>query len=400
MGPALGRMLADGRGATWVAGAVLLAFPTVGVLAKHGMSTLAIALCLLLVLAAVWQRRAPRLPPVFWAPAVALLAVLLVNQLLMPHCDGCWAAWLQPAAAVPVLLVLATGGLAAAALVMRPAVATALAAGVLVAAVVVAVELTVDAPIYRLLDGRAPDSFVSKSRYNRGLVALVMLAVVAAGALWREGRRVAGGSLLALVAGVTLLGDSLTAQLCALIAVLALGIGALSERLVRLVLIAAVAGQMLAMPWVAPITNDWFRARALQVDPTIGHRLELWDHGAALARERPWFGWGIDAFDRRPIAPERLEQARFMTKPESHPHNAGLQLWIEAGIVGIVLSIGFLLGIARGIGRLPAPLRPWATALLAVTLVPVMLSFGLWQVTYLAMAAVAAFAFTLLREAP
>jgi hypothetical protein len=29
-----------------------------------------------------------------------------------------------------------------------------------------------------------------------------------------------------------------------------------------------------------------------------------------------------------------------------------------------------------------------------------MLSFGLWQVTYLAMAAVAAFAFTLLREAP
>jgi len=404
---ALGGALADGRAATWLTAAVLLAFPTVGLLAKHGMSTLAIALTVLLAGAVLVARRPGRGTWPGWsqwsgwglaAPAVLLLAVYLLNLVVAPACPACGALWPKTAATVAVLLPLAAGGLVAAAAVDRRIAGAALALGVGIAGVVAAVELALDAPLYRLFDGRAPGEFVSLSRYNRGLVALAALAVVAAGWLWTRGRRPAAILILAALAAVVALGDSLTAQLCALLAIAVLAVAAVVERLVRWAMVAAVAAQMLSAPWVAPAAYHWADGRDMAMDAAIRHRLELWDHGAALAQARPWTGWGLDAFDHLPIAPERLMQAEEMTKPESHPHNAGLQLWVEGGVVGVLLGIAFLVAVARRIGRLAPRLRPWGTALLAVGLAPALVAFGIWQVTYLALVAVAAFAFALLRE--
>jgi O-antigen ligase len=175
-------------------------------------------------------------------------------------------------------------------------------------------------------------------------------------------------------------------------------VSAVAETLVRWAMVIVVGLQLLSAPWAAPAAYDWVDARAVHIDPAIRHRLELWDHGAALARARPWTGWGLDAFDHRPIDPDRLARAQKMTKPEPHPHNAGLQLWVETGIVGVLLGIGFLVAVARRIGRMAPPLRPWATALAAVAIAPGLVSFGIWQTTYLAMVAVACFAFGLLRD--
>ncbi len=386
----------DGRAATWLAAAVLLAFPTVGILAKHGMSALAVTLAVLLAAAMLAGRRVPWPGRTLAVPAVGLLAVFLLDIALAPACPPCAARWPQAAGSVLVLLPLAAGGMVAATRIDRRAAGVALVAGVAVGLAVAAVELAFDAPIYRLLDGRAAEAFVSLSRFNRGLVATVALTVPAAAWLWLHGRRGAALGLFALAGAVVALGDSLTAQLCVLLAVLTLAVSAVAERLVRGALVVVVALQMLSAPWAAPAAYDWADSRAVPMDPAIRHRLELWDHGAALARERPLLGWGIDAFDHRPIAPERLERARKMTKPEPHPHNAGLQLWIEGGLVGVLLGIAFVAAIAWRIGRMEPRRRPWGTALLAVGLAPVLVSFGIWQATYLALAATAAFALTLL----
>lgn len=389
-------MIADGRAATGLAAAILLAFPTVGLLAKHGMSAMAIALSLLLTALALAARRAPWPGWTLVAPALGLLGLHLLALLVAPACPPCAERWPQAAGAVVVLLPLAAGGLAVCAGVDRGRVGRFLAAGVLIAIAVAAIELGFDAPIYRFLDGRDPEEFVSLSRFNRGLVALVLLAVVAAGWLWCRRHRAAGAGVIVAAGAAAAMGDSLTAQLCVLLAALALAVSVLSERLVRVALIAAVGVQLAAAPWVAPVAYDWVEARGLHLEPAIRHRLELWDHGAALARERPWTGWGIDAFEHRPIAPEWLARAQFMTKPEPHPHNAGLQLWIETGIIGVLLAIGFLIATAWRIGRMPPERRPWATALAAAALAPGLVSFGIWQTTYLAMVAVAAFAIALL----
>lgn len=394
----LPRALTDGTAATWLAGAVLLALPTTGILAKHGMSALAVTLSVLLGLSLIAQRKLPWPGWALAVPALGVLAIHLIDLLTAPACAACAGRWPQAAGSVLVLLPLAAGGMVAAAGIDRRRVGTALIAGVLVGLLVAAVEVGLDAPIYRLLDGREPGSFVSLSRFNRGLVALVTLSVVASALLWGRGRRPQAAALLAAVAGVVALGDSLTAQLCVLLAVLALLVSSFAEPLVRWALVAVVALQMLSAPWVAPAAYDWADRGDVEMDAAIRHRLELWDHGAALARERPLLGWGLDAFDHRPIAPERLARAQKMTKPEPHPHNAGLQLWVETGGIGVLLGVGFLAAIAVRIGRMARPLRPWATALFAVGVAPGLVAFGIWQATYLALLAVAAFAVALLPE--
>lgn len=391
-------IVTEGRTLTWLSAGILLAFPTVGLLAKHGMSAMAVTLSLLLIAATVVGRRAPWPGWTLAVPALGLLALHLIALVVAPACPPCGGRWPKAAAAVFVLLPLAAGGMVALVGIDRTRAGRMLVAGVLLGIAVAAVELGLDAPIYRFLDGREAGAFVSMSRFNRGLVALVLLSVVAAGWLWLRRRRAAGAGVLAAAGAVAAMGDSLTAQLCVLLAVMALGVSAVAETLVRWALVAVVALQLLSAPWAAPAAYDWVDARAVQIDPAIRHRLELWDHGAALARARPWTGWGLDAFDHRPIDPDRLARAQKMTKPEPHPHNAGLQLWVETGVVGVLLGIGFLVAVARRIGRMAPPLRPWATALAAVAIAPGLVSFGLWQTTYLAMVAMACFAFGLLRE--
>ena len=389
----------DGRAASWIAAVILLAFPTVGMLAKHGMSTLGIALAVLLGALLLLDRRLPWPGWALVAPVAALLAVQALDLLVAPSCPPCADRWPQAAGAAVLLLPLAAGGMVGAARLDRALVRRALVAGVLIGALVALVELGLDAPIYRLLNGRDPGEAVSLSRYNRGIVALVLLALVAGGVLWGEGRRVWAVALLAAVGAVSMLGISLIAHLCLLLGLVTLVAGAVAERLVRVAMVVVVAVQMLSAPWAANAVYDWVITDNVAIsDLAIRHRLELWDHGGALARERPWTGWGLDAFDHRPIDPERLAKAQRMTKPEPHPHNAGLQLWVETGVVGVLLGIAFLAAVAWRIGRLPRALRPWATALLAVGLLPGLVSFGLWQTTYLAMAAVAAFAVGLLRD--
>ena len=399
MGERIPAAVTDGRVASWSVAAILFVFPSVGLLAKHGMSSLGIALAVVMGVLMLFGRRVPWPGWALVAPVALLLAVQALDMLIAPACESCVARWPQAAGAVLLLLPLAAGGMLAASGAATPLARRALVAGVLLGAAVAIVELSLDAPIYRLLDGRAPDEAVALSRFNRGIVALVLLAVLAGGVLWRDGRRLAAAGVLAVMAVVSVLGVSLVAHLCVALAVVTLVAASVAERLVRWAMVVVVAVQMLSAPWMSETIYAWIVREEVEIsDPAIRHRFELWDQAAALAFERPWTGWGINAFEHRSIAPERLALARYMTKPEPHPHNAGLQLWVETGIVGVLLGIAFLAAVALRIGRLPRALRPWATALLAVGLLPGLVSFGLWQVTYLAMVAVAAFAFGLLRK--
>ena len=114
MRASLGTAVTDGRAATWIAAAILLAFPTVGLLAKHGMSALGIALAVLLGALVLAGRRWPWPGWALVLPVAGLLAVQALDLLLPPSCPPCAARWPQAAGAAVLLLPLAAGGMIAA----------------------------------------------------------------------------------------------------------------------------------------------------------------------------------------------------------------------------------------------------------------------------------------------
>ncbi|MGB6229268.1 MAG: O-antigen ligase family protein, partial [Litorimonas sp.] len=144
----------------------------------------------------------------------------------------------------------------------------------------------------------------------------------------------------------------------------------------------------------ASTASETFMAR---LPMSWDHRLRMWDYGWTMIRERPWQGFGLDV--------SRGIEATFMTRigvewpiVSLHPHNVGMQTWMEAGGVGAALLSLALLSLFPLLRRLAAN-DPWrATALsglFAGVAIGGMATVGAWQYWWWGLIALAA-AWTLL----
>ncbi len=123
------------------------------------------------------------------------------------------------------------------------------------------------------------------------------------------------------------------------------------------------------------------------------HRVMIYQFGAKNVMKKPWFGWGMDASRSIPGASKQIEKISckntdglttenaFGDNLPLHPHNAGLQIWLELGVFGTVLLIGSVLLLIR---RFKEDLNSdTGRAVLAATCccayIIYSISFGLWQ---------------------
>ncbi len=121
------------------------------------------------------------------------------------------------------------------------------------------------------------------------------------------------------------------------------------------------------------------------------HRIEIWHKTSEKIFENPVFGHGFDS--ARVMGQESVDVAgKMMQVIPVHPHNAFLQVWLELGLVGVLLLaalIGLMLvgiGSARS-GRVRSGVH---AATLASYLVIALISFGAWQTWWIAAAWLAA----------
>jgi O-antigen ligase len=379
---------------------LVLAFPIAGIQAKHAMTLIAIALAVALGGLVLVRRRWPVLDwrlPVVVAAFLAWSGIWVgIDALSGAGCARCFDKWLEVVGFAIVLLPLATGMLGRAAGVRPGPVLTALGVGVAVGAVMLVIELTFDAPIYRLLSGKDEATEIGLSRFNRGAVATVLLAIPVIGWLLVTGRNLRNRALLGAVLtlgllGLTVYGASGAAVLSLVMAVI-FGVGAwLSARMAVLVLAAGLLIGGVGAPWI----GGQFLSRQIESGAEMSlptrHRLEIWDHASHYAMEAPLAGWGIGSYRTLPLEAPNAQDYRISEKTASHPHNALLELWVETGAVGVALwlaALGLILRAASRLDRIP---RATAIAAIAGGLVPAMVSFGMWQSTYLAILAMTAF---------
>lgn len=150
----------------------------------------------------------------------------------------------------------------------------------------------------------------------------------------------------------------------------------------------ATVAMVVAAP---PLLSAAYRTaihREIEMPLSFRDRLEIWDHAADAVAQAPWVGSGLGAVRHLPMTDEQRARYRIHKAPSTHAHNAALQLWVEFGAIGVAAGLALLATGAAAIRRMDRRAQAVALATAAALLVIAMLSFGLWQETWLGMIAV------------
>ncbi len=262
----------------------------------------------------------------------------------------------------------------------------ALAAGLTLCAAAVAIDLPLGGDLGRSLHPPAGETYDPALFYARAatlhaaFVIPLLLALI----------RLRAVPLAVLHTVITVVALFETASLSAKIA-LALGFGLLAvvyllPRL-RWAGLAVLVLAAVAVPAVFPIHPTEAEACWLtNHKPSAMHRILIWDFVAEHIHQRPVAGWGLDAARNLPGGKDQV--LLHWCPPSPAAGAAILQIWLELGGIGALLSFGVAFwGIARAFRR-PEWRTPMTqamiTASLAATLSIALVSFGIWQEWFLA----------------
>lgn len=261
-----------------------------------------------------------------------------------------------------------------------------------------------DMPLYwAFYDAGWQDKIPFEHTLNRGLsfltlLAWPLLAWLLACRAWIMLAVLLGGLIVTLM-----LGSSAAAMAAFVCGAGAAALGAvLSPAAIRwglriLALVAALAGPWLLTQGVAQHREGFHGAES-----SVLARLEILALYADPLAARPVLGWGIGTATEvplTPIAPElyvgppALQEgtppagAFFHIDPASmtvHPHNNFVEIWLELGVVGVLLAAGLAWWTAGRIGQLPGRLDRAAASGVFVGIILIASSaYGIWQEDWL-----------------
>lgn len=145
--------------------------------------------------------------------------------------------------------------------------------------------------------------------------------------------------------------------------------------------LGAACASILLAPLVGVISRLMGEGVMASLPMSWDHRLRMWDYSLARISEAPLIGKGLDS--------SRNMQDAFTTRigvdvpfVSLHPHNLGLQTWMEAGALGAVFLTIALLTLYRPLRRLVGT-DPWRSAAVSGTLMSATIAsavtVGAWQ---------------------
>ena len=142
--------------------------------------------------------------------------------------------------------------------------------------------------------------------------------------------------------------------------------------MIGLILVAPIFG------WIMGLVPESIKEN---LPASWDHRLVMWDFVTARIAEHPLVGHGFDAsrtFNATFIGNDNYE----MSVVSLHPHNFGLQIWVETGLVGAILAVAALLVISnsvlQAVQKDPRIARPIAGFLVGLIIIG-SVSYGVWQ---------------------
>lgn len=128
-------------------------------------------------------------------------------------------------------------------------------------------------------------------------------------------------------------------------------------------------------------TTKQLRASDIQLPESWGHRLNIWHFAAGESLDSPVFGQGFRA--SRGYSDVRNVQGDNRQLMPLHPHNFALQIWLELGVLGILILLWIWWAVTRVLlvlfQRAPPDVSAAIVATFLALIVVSSLSFGFWQ---------------------
>lgn len=139
----------------------------------------------------------------------------------------------------------------------------------------------------------------------------------------------------------------------------------------------------------------------VEVSRNEAQRLVIWEFTAQEVLKHPILGHGFDSSRVIGARDNSVEGTNWQALP-LHPHNAFLQIWLELGLIGIILTCFVIWGMWRQILKWSS--NPKDLAICAATwcavLTIALISFGIWQYWWIAMWGLLCGALTLVPQRP
>lgn len=247
-------------------------------------------------------------------------------------------------------------------------------------------EALTDGGVYQALrnlmhDPIRPD--LGRKNIAQGSFVLALLWPVVAAAGYRHGAP--WGLAVPMAVGTAVLAQAFLSDAPVLAVGLAIGVGTIVwiwPRRVPKAMGLAAAGLVMIMPLL--ILAVRLAGLGTHLPVSWEQRMGYWAFAMARIADHPWRGWGLDA------------SRGFSPAIQLHPHNGALQIWLELGAVGAVLAALTWAFVFRRLARDERSLLTAATAgSVSVYLFFGLVSFGIWQEWWLALAALVAVVATL-----
>jgi O-antigen ligase len=137
--------------------------------------------------------------------------------------------------------------------------------------------------------------------------------------------------------------------------------------------------------------------RAAWLPESARHRIVIWRYTSEQIAKAPFLGAGIATARAMNEAVEeagdagarRVPGTRFHLSTSLHSHNAYLQVWYEAGAMGMLLMLGLGLIVLRALTRTPAQAQPYLVATFAACALLAASAYSIWAPWFMASLAMA-----------
>lgn len=249
------------------------------------------------------------------------------------------------------------------------------------------IELFFGGPITRYVH-----SFCSKPYeftpvdFNRAAVVMTLIAWPALYFLWNHEHKIYALALYALTLVTILRLESQSASMALLVGSLILPVLWFSRKKGIRVLIFSIPIVCIAIP-IAAINMDpevIFEKLPSLPHAAMEYRLHIWHFAALKAQLHPWFGWGFEASRSIPIQPDEYLNGHRSPLP-LHPHNNILQVWLELGIMGLMIFSAFLITLLQTIRELNSPAKiAFSCSLMSTFFAIGSTGYGIWQHWFIA----------------